>query len=57
MNVKVFVSNWELVDEEKVKLTFDDGDIVYVRKDDFNRAFGAILGADKEAVIRDFGID
>ena len=39
-----------------VVLTYDDGDQVNVSKKDFDRAFGAIINATKEAVIRDFGI-
>lgn len=41
---------------DKVELTYDEG-IVFVSKEDFNRAFGAMLGASYEAVKRDFGID
>ena len=37
-------------------LTYDDGDIVTVKKTDFDRAFGAIINATKEEVIRDFAI-
>ena len=41
---------------EKVQLGYTDGTILYVRKTDFNRAFGAIISASKEEVIRDFAI-
>lgn len=37
-----------------VELSYNDGAIVHVSKEDFNRAFGAIINAPKEAVIRDF---
>ena len=37
-------------------LTYDDGEQVKVSKNDFNRAFGAIINASKEDVIRDFAI-
>ena len=41
---------------EKVQLGYTDGTILYVWKTDFNRAFGAIISASKEEVIRDFAI-
>lgn len=44
------------IDGNVVVLTYDDGDKVTVSKTDFDRAFGAIINATKEAVIRDFGI-
>ena len=42
---------------EKVQLGYTDGTILYVRKTDFNRAFGPIISASKEEVIRDFAIN
>ena len=39
-----------------VDLIYSDGEIVVVKYEDFNRAFGAILGASKEDVKRDFEI-
>jgi len=46
---------WE-IKGDIVEFTYDDGDVVKVSKKDFDRAFGAIINATKEAVIRDFGI-
>ena len=41
---------------EKVQLGYTDGTNLYVRKRDFNGAFGAIISASKEEVIREFAI-
>ena len=49
------VIDWSYV-ENKVKLTYADGTVLFVRRDDFDRAFGAILNAEKEAVERDYAI-
>lgn len=42
--------------EQIVKLTYSNGEFFYVSKVDFDRAFGAILGAKIDEVRRDFGI-
>ena len=47
---------WEVKGSEVI-LTYDDGDKVKVSKKDFDRAFGAIINASKEEVIRDFAIE
>ena len=39
-----------------VDLFYEDGEIIQVTKEDFNRAFGAMLNASQDAVRRDFGI-
>ncbi len=39
-----------------VDLHYSDGEIVTVKYDDYNRAMGAIINAEKEDVIRDFAI-
>lgn len=56
MSERVYLSVWVPEGENKVKLVYSDEDVVFVKKEDFNRAFGAIISADKEDVIRDFGI-
>lgn len=56
MSERVYLSVWVPEGENKVKLIYSDDDIIFVKKEDFNRAFGAIISADKEDVIRDFGI-
>ena len=35
---------------------YSDEDIVYVKKVDFDRAFGAIVSAEKHEIVRDFAI-
>lgn len=52
---RICVIDWSY-DGDKVKLTYSDGTKLFVRLEDFNRAFGAILNAEKEAVERDFAI-
>ena len=42
---------------DKVCLEYNDGENVFVHRSDFNRAFGAIVNASKEDVIRDFAIE
>lgn len=39
-----------------VDLFYEDGSVVKVSKKDFDRAFGAIINATKEAVLRDFAV-
>ena len=50
---EVYLEKWDL-NGELVHLTYSDGAIVKVKKSDFDRAFGAIINASKDAVIRDF---
>lgn len=52
----VYLKKWEY-DGDKVKLEYKDNSIVYVKKSDFDRAFGCIISATKDVVIRDFAID
>lgn len=52
---EVYIENW-CENGNSVILKYSDGDIVFVKKSDFNRAFAAIVNATKEAVIRDFAI-
>lgn len=49
------LKNWT-PEGSKIKLTYEDGDVLYVNKPDFDRAFGAIISADKEAIKRDFAL-
>lgn len=56
MNIETYLIEWE-VEKGRVRLTYNDGETVYVKKDDFDRAFGAILNAPKDDVKRDFGIE
>ena len=49
------MTDWSL-DGDRVKLVYSDEDIVYVSKVDFDRAFGAIVSAEKHEIVRDFAI-
>ena len=49
------LENWE-IKGDFAHLTYSDNETVKVKKEDFDRAFGAIITASKEAVIRDFAI-
>lgn len=42
--------------DEVVELHYSDGDVVTVKYEDYNRALGAIINAEKEDVVRDFAI-
>lgn len=49
------IEKWE-IKGEFAYLTYSDNDTVKVKKEDFNRAFGAIVSASKDAVVRDFAV-
>jgi hypothetical protein len=53
---RVYLSEWSCQSNNRVKLVYSDNDVVYVTKEDFDRAFGAIVNAEKDDVIRDFAI-
>lgn len=55
MDKKVHLTSWSK-DGDKIKLIYEDGDILHVNTPDFNRAFGCIVSATKDEVIRDFAI-
>ena len=57
MSRNVYLETWRKNEEENlIELVYSDGDIINVSEGDFNRAFGAIVNASKEDVIRDFMI-
>ena len=56
MSERIYLSAWVPEGEDKVKLIYSDDEIVFVKKTDFDRAFGAIISAEKDDVIRDFAI-
>ena len=56
MDKSVRLYYWR-AEKDKVKLVYEDNTIVYVSKTDFDRAFGCIISASKDEVIRDFAID
>lgn len=54
-NNRIYLANWNY-DGDRVKLLYIDKSVLFVSKADFNRAFGAIVNADKYEVVRDFAI-
>ena len=54
-NKSVYLTSWNYAGD-KVKLVYEDNDIVYVSKVDVDRAFGAIVSATKAEVVRYFAI-
>lgn len=56
MKTEIFLKAWQMMDNNTVKLIYQDDDELFVQKCDFERAFGPIVSAEKSAVIRDFAI-
>ena len=54
---RIYLKNWNYDGPDRVKLVYSDDEIVFVTREDFNRAFVAIINASKEEVIRDFAIE
>ena len=54
-NENIYLAAWEIAGN-RVKLVFSDRDVVYISKADFDRAFGTIINAKKDEVIRDYAI-
>lgn len=54
-NNRIYLADWS-IDGDRVKLVYSDEDIIYVKKVDFDRAFGAIVNAEKHEIVRDFSI-
>lgn len=52
---KTYIDKWE-IKGDNVELTYNDGEVVKVSKNDWDRAFGAIVNAEKADVVRDFAI-
>lgn len=48
--------DWKVTSPDKVTLYYSEGENLVVSKTDFDRAFGAIVSADYDAVKRDFAI-
>lgn len=53
---RIYLKNWNYAEANRVKLVFSDDEVVFVTREDFDRAFGAIINASKEEVVRDFAI-
>lgn len=56
MTQRNFLIKWER-NGERIRLEFLDGSILYVKKQDFDRAFGCIINLTKEQVQADFAIE
>ena len=56
MTQRNFLTKWER-NGERIRLEFLDGSILYVKKQDFDRAFGCIINLTKEQVEADFAIE
>lgn len=54
-NENIYLAAWEIAGN-RVKLVFSDRDVVYISKADFDRAFGTIINAKKDEVIRDYAV-
>lgn len=55
MKKDVYLENWK-IEGDKVRLTYKDGTDTFVKKTDFDRAFGCIVSAPKSDIVRDFAI-
>lgn len=55
MDTKIQLKEWQY-DGKYVKLTYEDDSVLYVRRKDFNRAFGCIIGLTKAQCERDFAV-
>lgn len=55
-NEDVYLKDWSIEDNGKVKLLYKDDSVLYINKEDFDRAFGPIVSATKSDVERDFAI-
>ena len=56
MTQRNYLSKWER-NGERIRLEFLDSSILYVKKQDFDRAFGCIINLTKEQVQADFAIE
>ena len=56
MTQRNYLTKWER-NGERIRLEFLDGTILYVKKQDFDRAFGCIISLTKEQVLAEFAIE
>lgn len=56
MTQRNYLTKW-VRNGERIQLEFLDGSILYVKKQDFDRAFGCIISLTKEQVQADFAIE
>lgn len=55
MEKRICLTNWK-IEGDAVRLQYEDGDTLFVKKTDFDRAFGCIVSASKQEIRRDFAI-
>ncbi|MCR5636213.1 MAG: hypothetical protein K6F76_03415 [Clostridiales bacterium] len=51
----IHLKSWE-IEDDRVHLIYEDDTDFYVRKSDFDRAFGCIVSGEKNAIKNDFSI-
>lgn len=51
----IHLKSWNIAGD-RVRLTYTDGAEFFIRKTDFDRAFGCIVNGPKEAIQHDFAI-
>ena len=51
----IHLQAWEIVGDQ-VRLSYEDGAEFFIRKTDFDRAFGCIVNGKKDEIRRDFAI-
>ena len=56
MTQRNYLTKWAR-NGERIQLEFLDGSILYVKKQDFDRAFGCIISLTKEQVLAEFAIE
>ena len=50
----VFLTDWKIVDEDRVKLTYSNGKVLTVLKKDFDRTLMTFVTSPPEVIERDF---
>lgn len=54
MENKVTLVDWDYEGDSYIKLLYKDNDVLYVKRDIFNRSFGPIISVSKEVFMRDY---
>ena len=52
---KIHLKSWK-IEGDRVRLTYDDNTEFFVKKTDFDRAFGCIINGEKNSIKHDFAI-
>ena len=51
----IHLKAWK-IEDDRVRLSYEDNSEFFVQKSDFDRAFGCIVSGAKDAIRRDFAI-